>query len=255
MSEHRDSTGRGPLHLAFPDGSEARAVRVYDPEYLSGVLRVLGLQRPRPVIVLVGGAGGLDDSSLDRLRSLFAAGLAPLAGDLDAYVVDGGTDAGVMRLMGEARVEAGSAFPLVGVAATGTVTLPGESLPRPGAACLEPRHSHFVLVPGSEWGDESPWLARVASTLAGQSPSITVLVNGGETARKDASFSVASGRPVVSVAGSGRAADALADAVRDGTIEEWVGDPAASGLVRAVDLSAGPSALVEVSKKLLAAKG
>lgn len=246
---------RGPLHLAFPDGSEACAVRAYNPEDLPGVLRVLGLQGPCPVIVLVGGAGGLDDPILTRLRPLFEEGLAPLAGDLGACVVDGGTDAGVMRLMGEARFEAGLGFPLVGIVASGTVALPGEPLPRPDAARLELRHSHFVLVPGSEWGDESPWLARVASTLAGDAPSITVLVNGGETALEDASLSVASGRPVISVAGSGRAADALAGAVRDGTSEEWVGDPAAAGLVWTVDLSAGPVALVEVLKKLLSAKG
>ena len=255
MPERRRSPEPGPFHLAFPDGSEARAVRIYDPKDLPGSLRVLGLQGPCPVIVLVGGAGGLDDSSLARLRPLFSKALAPLAGELGGCVVDGGTDAGVMRLMGEARAAAGSGFPLVGVAASGTVALPDHPPPRPDATLLEPRHSHIVLVPGSEWGDESPWLARVASTLAGRSPSITVLVNGGETAREDAALSVASGRPVISVAGSGRAADALADAVRDGTSEEWVGDPAASGLVRAVDLSAGPSALVEVSRKLLAAKG
>lgn len=138
-------------------------------------------------------------------------------------MVDGGTDAGVMRLMGEARVGADSGFPLVGVAAAGTVALPAEPLPRPDAARLEPRHSHFVLVPGSEWGDESPWLARVAGALAGGSPSLTVLVNGGETALEDASLSVASGRPVISVSGSGRAADALAGALRGGTPDGRVG--------------------------------
>ena len=255
MTERGNSTGGGTLRLAFPEGPEARAVRIHTPEETPGALCELGLGGSRPVIVLIGGADGLDESSLVRLRPLFAEALAPLAGDLGACVADGGTDAGVMRLMGEARLGAGSRFPLVGVAAAGTVALPGEPLSSPDAAPLEPHHSHFVLVPGSRWGDESPWLARVAGTLAGGSPSITVLVNGGETTWEDAALSVAAGRPVIAVAGSGRAADALANALRGGTDEEWARELAGSGLVRVVDLLAGPSALVETSKKLLAAKG
>lgn len=256
MAESDHPAGEGALRFAFPEGSEVRAVRVCNPEELPGAVRELGLGGSRPAIVLIGGAGGLDDASLVHLRPLFAEGLAPLAGDLGACVADGGTDVGVMRLMGEARAAAGSRFPLVGVAAAGTVALPGEPLPRPDAARLEPHHSHFVLVPGSEWGDESPWLARVAGTLAGASPSITVLINGGETAWEDASASVASGRPVIAVAGSGRAADTLASALRGGdTGEAWAEELAGSGLVGAVDLSAGPAAFVETSKKLLAEKG
>jgi hypothetical protein len=255
MTESRRSTGEGSLRLAFPEGPEACAVRVHTAEELPGALRALGLDGPRPAIVLIGGAGGLGDEGRARVRPLFAEGLAPLARDLGARVVDGGTDAGVMRLMGEARVGAGSGFPLVGVAATGTVALPGHPSPRPDAARLEPHHSHFVLVPGSEWGDESPWLARVASRLAGDSPSITVLINGGETAWEDALTSIASGRPVVVVAGSGRAADALASALRGGSNEAGAEKLAGSGLVHAVNLFAGPTALVETSKKLLTAKG
>jgi hypothetical protein len=222
-------------------------------EELPGALLALGLDGRRPGIVLIGGAGGLGDE--ERVRSLLAEGLAPLARELGACVVDGGTEAGVMRLMGEARVEASSGFPLVGVAAAGTVALPGRPSPRPDAAALEPHHSHFVIVPGSEWGDESPWIARVAGALAGQAPSITVLINGGETAREDARASIACGRPVVAVAGSGRAADALASALRGGSNQNWAGEFAASGLVRAVDLMAGPAALVEVIEKLLFSKG
>ena len=33
-------------------------------------------------------------------------------------------------------------------------------------AQFEPNHTHFVIVPGSDWGDESPWITWVASELA-----------------------------------------------------------------------------------------
>jgi SLOG in TRPM, prokaryote len=153
-------------------------------------------------------------------------------------VVDGGTDAGVMRLMGRARAETGAAFPLVGVAAAGTISLPGVPPPRPDAAPLEPNHTHFVLVPGSTWGDEARWLARVASALAAGAPSVTVLVDGGETAWEDAAVSVEAGRPVIAVSGSGRAADTLVGAIRGEASDGRARELAISGLLRAADLSA-----------------
>jgi hypothetical protein len=169
-------------------------------------------------------------------------------------VVDGGTDAGVMRLMGRARSETRATFPLIGVAAIGTVTLPGASPPRPDAAPLEPNHTHFVLAPGSEWGDDSSWLARSASVLAEGAPSVTVVVNGGEHTWTDVSQSVRADRPVIAVSGSGRAADALANVLR-GEAPDWrAKELAASGLVQAVDMAAGSDVLTRVIEKFLSAK-
>ncbi|MEO1294326.1 MAG: hypothetical protein AAFW75_00710, partial [Cyanobacteria bacterium J06636_16] len=57
--------------------------------------------------MIVGGASGLDTDRQVQLESLFNRVLAPLAEELQLYVVDGGTDAGVMRLMGQARTTIG----------------------------------------------------------------------------------------------------------------------------------------------------
>jgi SLOG in TRPM, prokaryote len=243
-----------PFEVAFPNGAKARAVRVRRSEELPAALLELGLGGPRPVLVLVGGAGGLNDADEDRLRPLFTGTLAPLAEASGASVVDGGTDAGVMRLMGRARAGLEAAFPLIGVAADGTVSLPGGPPPRPDAAPLEPHHTHFVLVPGSEWGDEARWLVRVASALAGGAPSVTVLVNGGDVAWEDVSRSVEAGRPVIAVSGSGRAADALAGALRGEANDGRARELAMSGLLRAVDLSADPPALAETIEEALSAR-
>ena len=183
-----------PFEIAFPNGSKARAVQIPCSEGVSDALRELGLSRSRPVLVLVGGAGGLDGADMVLLRPLFTEALARLAEAFDASVVDGGTGAGVMRLMGNARSQTSSTFPLIGVAATGTVSLPGISPTRSGAAPLEPSHTHFILVPGSAWGDEARWLERVAGALASGAPSVTVLVNGGDIAWEDVSRSVQAGR-------------------------------------------------------------
>lgn len=214
-----------PFSLTFPEGPTVPAMRVGRMDALPAALRALGLPFPRPVVVLIGGASGLEPEMRDRLGDLFARALAAPVAARNAVIVDGATDSGVMHLIGQARrssasgSDGGSPFPLVGVAAEGTVILPGaEAAEGDGdRAPLEPNHSHFVLVPGTKWGDESPWIARVATVLAGPSPSVAVLCNGGEVSWTDVRCNALDeGRPVIVLAGSGRTADALAQATTRG---------------------------------------
>ena len=233
-----------PLRIRF-QGAYAQLVFVTDVADLDRVVRTMGLHFPCPVVVLIGGAAGLDADQVQPLRELFRA-LARAAEETGAAVLDGGTEAGVMRLMGRARMEVGGSFPLIGVAVEGTVLLPAEK-PRvlelreryEDKAPLEPNHTHFVLVPGKRWGDESLWIAEVARVLAGNAGSVTVLVNGGEIARQDVAHSLAAGRPVVAVAGTGRLADELASARER------------PSLVHVVHLAAGPQAVAPVVTSLL----
>lgn len=221
--------------FSMPLGAgEARALRVSSPDELQEAVRLLELPEGRPVLVVVGGADEMSASDAERLRTVVEDVLAPIVGRLGATVVDGATDTGVMQVVGRARACAGQAFPLVGVvvealAATGEASA--------GDAALEPNHTHFVLVPGDDWGDESAWLARLAALLAGSARTVTVLANGGEVSWADVERSVADGRPVVVLAGTGRAADLLATAVRGGAGDERAQALAASGLVHAVDAS------------------
>ena len=235
--------------IDFADGAAAVAVEVTDVEDLSSAVGLLGLQPPRPTVVVVGGAGGLDDADIEGLRPIFVSGIVPGLERHRAAVVDGGTLAGVMQLCGETRAALSASFPLVGVVAAGTVQLSGRPAPPDGAA-LEPRHSHFVIVPGDTWGAEAPWIAQTASVLAGTSPSITVLVNGGQIAFDDVERSVHAGRRVVVVAGSGRTADALAAAVDGAPSEERAQALVASGLVNSVPLDQ-PAALAELLEAVL----
>lgn len=222
------------LPLYFEDGRTARAVHVKNSSELPVALAALGLQPPRPVVVIVGGAGGLKTADLDRLRPLFESGLAPVITGLGAVAIDGGTWSGVMRLLGEARSAAGAGFPLVGVAAVGTVTLPGGQPPQDDAAELDPHHSHFILVPGEDWGAEAAWIAQVATALARDRPSATVVVNGGDIAYADVQRSLDAGRPVLTVAGSGRTADELAAALHGDPADARAVALAESDLVEAV---------------------
>ena len=95
-----------------------------------------------------------------------------------------------------------------------------------------------MLVPGERWGDETPWLLRVAALLAGDRPSLTLLVNGGAVALGEVAASIEADRPVLVAGGSGRAADTLAAAMRGEPAEERVQALVDSGGVRLGD-SAG----------------
>jgi hypothetical protein len=203
-----------PFRVELADAGSAPAMHVTDANKLRAALDVLGLHPPRPTVVVVGGAAGLEEARMDGLRPVFGVGIVPVMEKYRAVGVDGGTRSGVMRLFGEARAATQATFPLVGVVASGSVKLPQEQGGRHVETLLEPNHTHFVIVPGKKWGAEAPWIARTATVLAGVAPSITVLANGGQIAYSDVQRSVEMGRPVFVIASSGRTADVFVGAGR-----------------------------------------
>jgi hypothetical protein len=217
---------------------------VSDGDDLTRVLEAAGLSSG-PVLVLVGGAGGLEVDEEARLSDLIRDYLVPVMVRNGAMVVDGGTDSGIMRAIGRARSDARAQFPLIGVASTGTVRSPDKARGSDSEAEVDPNHTHIVLVPGQEWGDESPWLSEVASALSIGHRSATMLVNGGEIAYADVHHSLKEGRPVIVLAGSGRTADAIASAERDPSADERAARIAASPLVQVVSVD-NPEALAQL---------
>lgn len=144
---------------------------------------------------------------------------------MNAVVICGGTDMGVMAEIGQVRWQNRHKFPLIGVAPEALVTWPGG--PRGTKFLwwgtqrwkLESHYSHFILVPGSQFGDESPWIVDIATILSKGHQSITILINGGEVSRKDIELSLENGRPVIALSRTGRLADELSrQPNRDGLI-------------------------------------
>jgi hypothetical protein len=239
-----------PFRIAISNGLTAPAIRVESKEDLSNTMDQLDFHSSHPILVILGGAGKMSEADLNRLRSLFVKVLAPVVEELGASVVDGGTDFGVMQMIGQARAEISGTFSLIGVTPVGKVALPGQ-IPPEEVAALEPNHSHFVLIPGSNWGDESSWLADVATVLAKGARSVAVLVNGGEISKKDVSESLRVNRPVLAVAGSGRLADTLTAELGGETTDEEVRELVASGLVQAIDLKGNFDNVAQVIKSYL----
>ena len=230
-----------------------RSIRVFHRDDLPRVLEEAGLSSG-PVLVLVGGAGGLEVDEEERLSDLIRDYLVPAIARNRAMVVDGGTDSGIMRAIGKARSDTGAQFPLIGVASAGTVRSPDMEPGPESDAAVDPNHTHIVLVPGHEWGDESPWLSAVASALSVGHRSATMLVNGGEIAYADVHHSLNEGRPVIVLAGSGRTADAIAWADRDRSADGRAARIAASPLVRVVSVE-NPETLAELLLEATSAAG
>jgi hypothetical protein len=229
MNDDDTRHGHGPRHATVEDRAEVPAA-----------LRSLGVRCGRPVLVSVGGAGGMAREHLDAMASLLRERVVPALDRWGAAVVDGGTDSGVMRLMGEARDACTATFALVGVAARGTVTVPGENGSSADTVELEPHHTQVLLVPGHTWGDESPWLSHAATVIAAGHPSATLVVNGGEITYDDIAYGLAADRPVIVVAGTGRTADAIASVAAGQAADDPANDRAArlaaSPLLRIVRL-------------------
>jgi hypothetical protein len=172
-----------------------------------------GLKGRYPVIVLIGGE--IDKQIADATQRAIQT-IAKVAEDMKAVVVCGGTDMGVMAVVGQMRSQNSHKFPLIGVAPEELVTWPGG--PRSTQFLwwgkqrwqLEPHYSHFVLVPGGQFGDESPWIVDLATILSKDHKSVTILINGGEVSRKDIQLSLENGRPIIVLSRTGRLADELA---------------------------------------------
>jgi len=163
--------------------------------------RLLGFTHEQATIVIVGGAGGMSAEDVAKVQTFFETHLIPFAMSKNAAIIEGGTDSGVMAAIGRARELTKSNFPLVGVLARDVENI--ETM-------LEPHHTHFIFCPGSNWGDESEWIAAAANALSGSQPTVAILINGGQITWDDARVNIKYGRSVVIAEGSGRAADVIA---------------------------------------------
>jgi hypothetical protein len=201
--------------ITFENGNRAVAITERRDSSAESILNALEIKSPRAVILLFGGAAGLDDSRKAQLTTLFADGVAPLAAELGALIIDGGTQSGVMAMMGEAVAACPGTYLLLGIAPKGKITNPeiaGASKISEGAP-LEPNHSHFVLVESNEWGGETTKMLELARAF--NAATVAILVNGGAIAADEALQSVRNGWRLLVVEGSGRFADEVSAAVRD----------------------------------------
>ena len=214
--------------ISFKGDNTAKAAYISDNTDINKAIEEFQIPHPETVIVLVGGAGGigwLDKSPMRKAISI----VARLAEETHSVVIDGGTQAGIMTEIGRQRKRNKFSFPLIGVVFDSLL------MKKEPKSILDPNHTHFFLIPGEDWGDESEWISKIATTIAGDKKSITILVNGGMISRQDVAYSAMENRPTFVMRGTGRLADEIT----------------LTGKVAAIDISQKPEEILEFLKAKL----
>jgi hypothetical protein len=221
-----DLAGLPPINtcftITFPNQHTAKAARVDQDSETSAILRLLELDGPaRPALFISGGAGAMSEDDKARTYHIIEI-IGRFAEENNVVVIDGGTESGIMQMIGDVRRKANYTFPLIGVAPLGKVSFPGFKNPNEEAE-LEDSHTHFVLIDASKWGDESRMLIRLTHAIAGHQqdehkPTTGILINGGKIALQEVYLASATElkMPMLVLEGSGRAADEISTAFRSG---------------------------------------
>ncbi|MFV9505614.1 MAG: hypothetical protein AB4911_13755 [Oscillochloridaceae bacterium umkhey_bin13] len=165
----------------------------------------------RPLIVLNGSTSAKLGPLYAQLRPLIQEGLAAWLVRNAAVAITGGTDAGIFALLGRGFAHYGQPAACIGV----TVAACLRNATHPHGVALEPHHSHLLLTPGQYWGDETAAMYTLAAAYAPVAASLTVVIGGGPLTLNEVEYSVAQGRRVLAVTGSGGVADALVATVAD----------------------------------------
>lgn len=248
----RDSSKTHPtLHthdirfrITFPNSNVAEAVRVRTNTDPKAVLALLNIKAAAPTIFVTGGAAYMSEEDTIRTREIIES-VVDFAAEHQAIVIDGGTESGVMQMVGDARRKGNYHFPLIGVSPYGKIAYPGHDNPAADAQ-LEDSHSHFVLVDGEDWGAESEMIVGLTKAASGFAtfPAIGILINGGKIARQEVFLAVSKEIPMLILEGSGRLADEIATAFKTGKASQRILQAIlGGGDIQLVSTEEGPGAM------------
>uniref|UniRef100_A0A8C3RER3 Transient receptor potential cation channel subfamily M member 2 n=1 Tax=Cyanoderma ruficeps TaxID=181631 RepID=A0A8C3RER3_9PASS len=243
----------------YPDPVVYTQKHVHDPFFFWQYVRVSSDTPPRVIYHLMTQHWGLDAPNLlisvtggaknfvmkPRLKNIFRQGLVKVAQTTGAWIITGGSHAGVMKQVGEAVRDfilscshKEGDIVTIGIATWGTV-YNRESLVCPmggfpaeyvldeenqgSLSCLDSNHSHFILVDDGthgRYGVEIPLRTRLEKFISEQTkvkggvaikiPIVCVVLEGGPGTLDTIYNAITNGTPCVIVEGSGRVADVIA---------------------------------------------
>ncbi|HYX51434.1 MAG TPA: hypothetical protein VE843_16930, partial [Ktedonobacteraceae bacterium] len=200
-------------YIQFPNGHCATLVIAPLEADARDILNALDIQRPEALIMIAGAASDLSEDTSSHLTQLCNLGIMPVVKQKKAMIIDGGTEVGVIRLIGMSANEFDQRLNLLGVSSAGLVTYPGgpsiktELLDM--AAPLDPNHSYFVLAEAEIWGSETEMMYALAELISKDIPVISLVVNGGDISKNEVLQSVRRGWPLLIIEGTGRLADEI----------------------------------------------
>jgi hypothetical protein len=220
--------------ISFPNGNQASVVVVQPGTPAESVTKALGIEMPKAVVILLGGADKLEDAVKPKIIQLLSRGVARVAVGSNALILDGGTKAGVMQLMGEAIADCDEKINLLGVVPSAKAIYPGSS-PATGQDTteLDPHHTHFALVQCDQWGCETRTMFTLAKFLGKNVPVVTIVMDGGALTREEVRLSVRQKWPIIVVEKTGRLADEIVSAWKQKgqTGAQEITDPALAEII------------------------
>jgi hypothetical protein len=235
--------------IQFHDSNQARVLHAAPPTPARRIIELLNLPWPRAVVILNGGTLEMEGPLRARIGELMQDGLARVAAEEEITLVTGGTDAGIFALLGQGLAKWGRTAPCIGVAVAELVKCAAHS---DGEVPLESHHSHFVLVKGKRWGDETKAMYDLAETLSRKCPSLAIFVGGGEITKREMEINVRQGREMVLISGSGRTTDAVLHTRSYESMEDHrLAEIAQKGRITLFNLGNQPSALGDLIRELL----
>jgi hypothetical protein len=236
------------LRLRFDTVRQAQAIFVTLDTSPQEILEALGFSTlPNGVISISGGAKQYPRKVEEDTVSLVEEVIVPLVYEHGLLVIDGGTEAGIMKITGEVLRRARYRYPIIigdgeetireqppdfqdprllGFVPEPKVTYPGVERPLENHACLDPNHVYFVMVRDArDWGEEVECMFSFVEYLATQKqiPVINIVANGGRITIQEVYHAVRQGQPVVVLEGSERAAEVIIAAL-DGVAEREIID-------------------------------
>ena len=197
--------------IQFPNKKQAKLLAPLLDTDAAEIVKALGLTPPETVLLMIGDAVGLNEEGEAYLIQLFSRGLARSVAEMDTVIIDSGRNGGTSAKLGQGVADRGRKSAMVSVVSADTVTYPGDSQTGvKGETQLDPNHSHFILTPGDDAGDETEMIFNVASHLAKPKSIVAIVVGGGDVAKKQVLQSVRNNWPVIVIKETGGLADDIA---------------------------------------------
>lgn len=201
ISKEMTSMGQQTATIEFPNGKKSSYVTVSQNVDIETSVKTLGLQPPRALLIINGRTADLDPTVAERLIKIYLR-LAKFLIDEKITVVTGGTDAEIFQLLGKAlRKLGGPVAPCIGVAVKG----------KAGFERLETNHSHFILVEGDHWGEETSVMYNLISILTSHCPSLALFAGGGEVTISEILQNVMQDREMIFLEGVGGLTEEIID--------------------------------------------
>src|SRR6266487_1062674 len=180
---------------------------------VSEIITTLGLEKPKKVILILGGNDIPNAELQARLPRLFSRGLARAITGSSALIINGSTRSELITTLGKALAEHTDKVPLLSVTNDYQVTKLGQddvdgSLP-------ELNHTHLLVIKSASPNIAIDKMYEVADALSQSVPILSVLANDNSVVKYEVLGSVRREWPILVIKGSGGFADEIQHAWQD----------------------------------------